>query len=170
MKATPAVTTYKAGEQVVYYLNDTEKGDSIHTVFSLSYGKFKRTVAQFSVQSFKYAFLYKYKTDEEAYFAPMGWKVVKIEYNANDGKNEVMLDVNNLPSWLTVSPLELPTNSSGKFARITVKVNIKDPTYPSVPKVLGNMAYMNFYLEQIGTGKMDWTRLTGMPPKAKTSN
>lgn len=174
MKATPEITTYKAGEQVVYYLNDTETEDPNGYRFDVprtSIFSNRKKSAILTVTSYKFKNK-KGGKGEKLYQSQQSWRIVQIKYNDGNDTGEKELDVNNLPSWLTVSPIEFPmdTPSTLRTVKVTVTVNPNDPTYPPVSFIAGNRAYLQIHFKQDGTGTEKPIRITRMPAKPTNSN
>lgn len=160
---TPNLTTYKAGEQVVYYLNDAQAGDRVkYRIRTSGLGKFTKNKVTITVESIRYAFEGINKYTFEAYVTGQRWHVDKIVYNAQDGKGEVTLDPNKLPSWLTVSPLEGPTKI-GKTTKVTVELKPTDPTYPNVTAV-NSKTYVQVFFKQDG-GNTSGRKYRNLPIK-----
>lgn len=164
---TPNLTTYKAGEQVVYYLNDAQAGDRVTYSFTAKSDiKFNnRNQATINIESQRYAFhkfngkdIYKYYVTEQR------WHVDKIVYDAQDGKGKVTLDPNKLPSWLTISALAgpLPTDQN-QTTQVTLSLKPTDPTYPNVTAKV-KTTYMQILFKQDG-GSTAKTRIKFLPIK-----
>lgn len=164
---TPNLTTYKAGEQVVYYLNDAQAGDRVtYTFTAKSDSKFNNSnQATIKIESQRYAFskfigkdIFKY------YVTDQRWHVDKIVYDAQDGKGKVTLDPNKLPSWLTISALAgpLPT-AQNQTTQVTLSLKPTDPTYPNVTAKV-KTTYMQILFKQDG-GSTAKTRIKFLPIK-----
>lgn len=164
---TPNLTTYKAGEQVVYYLNDAQAGDRVtYTFTAKSDIKFNNSnQATIKIESQRYAFskfigkdIFKY------YVTDQRWHVDKIVYDAQDGKGKVTLDPNKLPSWLTISALAgpLPTDQN-QTTQVTLSLKPTDPTYPNVTAKV-KTTYMQILFKQDG-GSTAKTRIKFLPIK-----
>lgn len=164
---TPNLTTYKAGEQVVYYLNDAQAGDRVTYSFTAKSDiKFNnRNQATITVVSQRYAFHYfEGKTEFKYYVTEQRWHMDKIVYDAQDGNGKVTLDPNKLPSWLTVSPLAgpLPTDQN-QTTQVTLSLKPTDPTYPNVTAKV-KTTYMQILFKQDG-GSTAKTRIKFLPIK-----
>lgn len=164
---TPNLTTYKAGEQVVYYLNDAQAGDRVTYSFSAKSDiKFNNSnQATINIESQRYAFHhFEGKTEFKYYVTEQRWHMDKIEYDAQDGNGKVTLDPNKLPSWLTVSLLAgpLPTDQN-QTTQVTLSLKPTDPTYPNVTAKV-KTTNIQIFFKQDG-GKTAKTRIKFLPIK-----
>lgn len=164
---TPNLTTYKAGEQVVYYLNDAQAGDRVTYSFSaksdVSFNN--KNTGIITIESQRYAFHhFEGKAEFKYYVTEQRWHMDKIVYDAQDGNGKVTLDPNKLPSWLTVSLLAgpLPTDQN-QTTQVTLSLKPTDPTYPNVTAKV-KTTYMQIHLKQDG-GKTAKTRIKFLPIK-----
>lgn len=164
---TPNLTTYKAGEQVVYYLNDAQAGDRVMYSFkaksNVSFNN--KNTGIITIESQRYAFHhFEGKIEFKYYVTEQRWHMDKIVYDAQDGNGKVTLDPNKLPSWLTVSLLAgpLPTDQN-QTTQVTLSLKPTDPTYPNVTAKV-KTTNIQIFFKQDG-GKTAKTRIKFLPIK-----